>query len=160
MRLRKLTASLRKRARGCRLLLCTDWSQYKKCTSAPNLPLKAGARRGSLYLAPGRTCYAYYDSGTPALVVPQAFYDSVKSCGEDYPNEMYEGSIAITIGSETPALKIPMSLMAYENGTINSDTLEGSDGAPVLGLPVFWAYDSVFESKNELLNAKFYEKNS
>ena len=109
----------------------------------------------------GTTGYAYYDNGTPALNVPPEFYDSVKSCGEEYPNEMYEGSIAIAIGSETPALQIPMSLMAYENGTINSNNLRHDDGVGAcLGLPVHWVYDSVFESKNGLLNVKFYEKSS
>ena len=49
----------------------------------------------------GTNGYAYYDSGTPALNVPPEFYDSVESCGEDNPNEMYEGLIAIAIGSET-----------------------------------------------------------
>ena len=103
--------------------------------------------------------YAYFDNGTPALDVPQDVYDSIKKCGENHPDEMYDGSLAITIGSETPSLKIPMSLLAHENGTINANNIEPG-ATPALGLVVNWVYDSVFESKNSFLNVKFYEKSS
>ena len=86
---------------------------------------------------------AYIDSGTTALILPTVFQDS------DFQPLITDNTmLTITVGDA--ALEFDADFLRYliEKGMLFG---EGYTGANILGLPVFWKYDILFDVNIEKL---------